>query len=302
MTPSIQTRLCSLVGALHRSCAAAAWTTVLLGATTAFLPSGHFVCTTFTSFWSLNSHYHMLTAVHCSPSGIILWRFDCSQESWTSSVVNTVMCGPFCREMEPWEVSDGALWLLKELAAPFPDLVCEKLPEASELASLRHFDRCHKLHETLWTTLPGIGQGVGKRQFKPYLELFLPYVFKDLRCGNQLCEAAAGCCIAFFRDWLGQSIFSGRLDDLQMREMQNCSKIPARVHIPNAEPCKSMLPFAHFWSRTCRRLYLYELVLVHMAFIPRERSASHVMHWCYRSSTFGLQIHRNDVMAILVCR
>lgn len=133
-------------------------------------------------------------------------------------------------------MSDGAMWLLKELAAQFSDLVCEKLPEAAELAALRHFDRCHKLHETIWSTLPGIARGVGKRRFKQFIELFLPDMFKDLRCGNQLCEAAAGCCIAFLRDWLGQTIFSGRLDELQLREMQTCSKIPARVHIAAAEP------------------------------------------------------------------
>jgi hypothetical protein len=128
------------------------------------------------------------------------------------------------------------MWLLKELAPVFPDLVCEKLPEASALASLRHFDRCHKLHETIWSTLPGIAQGIGKRRFKPFLELYVPDMFKDLQCGNQLCESAAGCCIAFFRDWLGQSIFSGRLDDSQLLELQNCSKIPVRVHIDAAEP------------------------------------------------------------------
>jgi hypothetical protein len=40
----------------------------------------------------------------------------------------------------------------------FPELVYEKLPEAAELAGLRHFDRCHKLHETLWSVLPAIAQ------------------------------------------------------------------------------------------------------------------------------------------------
>jgi hypothetical protein len=134
------------------------------------------------------------------------------------------------------------MWLLKELAAVSPDLVCKKLPEASELAPLRHFDRCHKLHETIWSTLPGIAQGVGKRRFKPFLELYLPDMFEDLQCGNQLCEAAAGCCIAFFREWLGQSIFSARLDDEQLLQLKNCTKIPACVHIAAAESRTGVCP------------------------------------------------------------
>lgn len=142
----------------------------------------------------------------------------------------------FSREKAPWEVSDGALHLLRSCAAVYPDLVSEKLPEASELATLRHFEHCWKLHETLWTVLPEVAAGIGKREAKAHLEPFIPPMFKDLRCGNQLCEAAAGRCVAFFRDWLGPTVLRGRLDDMQQRQLDGCELIPAKVEVPAPAP------------------------------------------------------------------
>lgn len=132
-------------------------------------------------------------------------------------------------------MSDGALFLLRACAPVYPDLVAEKLPEASELAMLRHFEHCWKLHETLWAVLPGVAAGIGKREAKAHLELLLPAMFKDLRCGNQLCEAAAGRCIGFFRDWLGPTILRGRLDELQRRQLDGCALIPSKVEVPAVE-------------------------------------------------------------------
>ena len=51
--------------------------------------------------------------------------------------------------------------------------------------------------------------------FKPNLEAFLGPLFASLTCEHQLCRAAAGQCVAFFRDWLGPRIWEGRLDDRQ---------------------------------------------------------------------------------------
>lgn len=118
----------------------------------------------------------------------------------------------------------------------YPDLVSELLPDASDLGTLRHFEHCWKLHETLWAVLPGVSVGVGKREAKAALELFLPGLFRDLRCGNALCEAAAGRCVAFFRDWLGPTILRGRLDDLQRQQLDRSPVIPSeRVELPVPE-------------------------------------------------------------------
>lgn len=132
-------------------------------------------------------------------------------------------------------MSDGALFLLRECATVYPELIAEKLPEAADLTTLQHFEHCWKLHETLWMALPVISAGIGKRAAKHHLELFLVPLFKDLRCGNQLCEAAAGKCVAFFRDWLGPTILMGRLDDFQKQQLQNCDVIPAKVVVPPPE-------------------------------------------------------------------
>lgn len=59
------------------------------------------------------------------------------------------------------------------------------------------------------------------RKFKPYLEEFIEPMFKSLRCGNRLAEAAAGYCIGEFRQMLGETIFAGRLNESQMQQMRD---------------------------------------------------------------------------------
>eukprot|EP00854_Cymbomonas_tetramitiformis_P005490 gene5490-6653_t len=100
----------------------------------------------------------------------------------------------FSREKEPWEASDGAIYLLRELAAVAPEAVLKLLPELVEVSRVDHrsFQHYYNLLETLWKQLPAIAKHVGKRPFKRYLEDFLEPLFSTLTCGQQLAEAAAG--------------------------------------------------------------------------------------------------------------
>ena len=43
----------------------------------------------------------------------------------------------FTRDKEPWEASDGAIYLLRELAAVRPDEVAQFLPQVLELSRLQ---------------------------------------------------------------------------------------------------------------------------------------------------------------------
>lgn len=130
-------------------------------------------------------------------------------------------CGDYGlnRPAEPWETSDGAIYMLRELAVVDPKAVLPFIPMLAEVARLTHFTHCLTLHETLWSCLPSIAQQVGKKEFKCHLESFLEPLFKDLVCGHRLCEAAAGKCISKLCNLIGPGIFRGRLTQEQQDMM-----------------------------------------------------------------------------------
>jgi hypothetical protein len=70
-----------------------------------------------------------------------------------------------------------------------------------------------------------------------YLELFLPPLFADLKCGHQLAEAEAGACISKLRDAVGARIFAGRLDPAQAAMMHANPNIMAPAQL--GTPCGS---------------------------------------------------------------
>ena len=123
-------------------------------------------------------------------------------------------CGDYglTRAPEPWEASDGAVYMVRELAAAAPADAVEFLPMLAALGQMTHFTQYVTLHETLWKCLPEIAQSIGKAAFKKTLELFLGPLFKDARCGHPLCETAAQKCIARLCTFIGKPIFVGRLD------------------------------------------------------------------------------------------
>ena len=109
----------------------------------------------------------------------------------------------FCREKEPWEATDGAVYMVRELAAVAPEALPEFLPGLADAARLSHFAHAVHLQENIWRQLPVMAQRMGKRLFKPFLEEFLEPLFRSLTSGNRLCEGAAGRCIGSLRDFLG---------------------------------------------------------------------------------------------------
>ena len=132
----------------------------------------------------------------------------------------------FAKEKEPWEATDGAVYMIRELARVAPLEVPRFLPGLADVSRLTHFSHCLNLQETLWKALPAIARGIGKKAFKPFLEMFLESMFRSLSCGNRLCEVAAGRCIGELRDLIGPGIFEGRLDEEQKQLLHSSSEIP----------------------------------------------------------------------------
>ncbi|KAK9917751.1 hypothetical protein WJX75_007815 [Coccomyxa subellipsoidea] len=133
----------------------------------------------------------------------------------------------FRRPKEPWEASDGAIYLLRELAQVAPETGPEFLPVLAEVASVTHFSHCRNLQETVWNELPAIAAGLGKRVFKRHMDALLEPMFASLASDHQLCRAAAGKCAGRLRDFVGPGIWAGHLTDDQAAAMARSPDVPA---------------------------------------------------------------------------
>jgi hypothetical protein len=138
-------------------------------------------------------------------------------------------------EAQPWEVSEGALYLLRELCAP--DLLCpsssassgasasasasasafadECLPLVAELGRLAHFPDHARLQQSVWKVLPECFARLGKPVLKRHLELFTPGLLAALASplASPLARHIALGCLEQLSAQLGKSIFLGRLSE-----------------------------------------------------------------------------------------
>ncbi|CAD7696000.1 unnamed protein product [Ostreobium quekettii] len=132
----------------------------------------------------------------------------------------------FKREKQPWEASDGAVYLVRELSAVVPSTAAECMPALADLSRLGGFMHCAHLHETVWKAVPTIAANMGKRAFKPHLADLLDSMFLSLKADNQLEAVAAGEAIGAVRDMLGPNIFRGRLTDEQCQMLDTNHNVP----------------------------------------------------------------------------
>ncbi|KAK1946215.1 hypothetical protein P3T76_001768 [Phytophthora citrophthora] len=116
------------------------------------------------------------------------------------------------RDKEPWEHTDGTIYMVRELCAVAPDIAVKFLPQVADIAILRHFPQTSVLQETIWKQLPLMCQALGKKVFKRYLELFFDPLVFTLQGTNRLAKFAARDCVAQISKQIGPSIFLGRLD------------------------------------------------------------------------------------------
>uniref|UniRef100_K3WNJ0 TOG domain-containing protein n=1 Tax=Globisporangium ultimum (strain ATCC 200006 / CBS 805.95 / DAOM BR144) TaxID=431595 RepID=K3WNJ0_GLOUD len=115
------------------------------------------------------------------------------------------------RTKEPWESSDGAIYLVRELCAVAPEVAVKFLPLVADIAILRHFPQTGVLQETVWKQVPLMCDALGKRVFKRYLELFFDPLVFTLQGSHRLARFAAKDCVASLSRQIGPSIFVGRL-------------------------------------------------------------------------------------------
>ena len=136
------------------------------------------------------------------------------------------------RPKQPWEATDGVIYLLRELCTRFPNrddteredvvlgdnILLPLMTELADVARLSHYPQSDDLRTTLFKQLPQIAEALGKRRFKGlYLDLFIELVSKNLddRHGTgatQLSIYAAGQCCEELAKLIGFGIMRGRFE------------------------------------------------------------------------------------------
>ena len=115
----------------------------------------------------------------------------------------------FSRGKQPWEASDGAVYLLRELASCAPGQTAELLPSLADIAAHEGYSGCWHLKANIWGQLPEMSTKLGVQRFEPHLERFVPAMLADTRCSNQLCRAAATECVRKLQRRFGKDSFVG---------------------------------------------------------------------------------------------
>lgn len=118
-----------------------------------------------------------------------------------------------------WEITDGCLYLLRELFTF--DLLTksqqlEFVSQAVEVCRVRHFPQSDDLRTTLWRVLPDICNSVGKT----FVKRQLLHLFLDMLVENALSQYAsklsvheAKNCMTKLITLIGKAIFLGRIED-----------------------------------------------------------------------------------------
>lgn len=116
-------------------------------------------------------------------------------------------------QAEPWQSSDGAIYLLNELCAISPKGAAKYLPQVAELTSVSGFHHADCLKETIYSCLPGIMKNLGKPLCKQNLELFYDELFKAIKGSRHGLASAARECVREIGKFIGPSILKGRLNE-----------------------------------------------------------------------------------------
>lgn len=112
-----------------------------------------------------------------------------------------------------WSKTDGSLYLITELSEIDPNIINPYVETLQKIGEIRHLSHCISILETLWVELPIIMKNIGKKMCKRILQPFINPMFDSLtQTVSQACSRCAGACIAFINQFVGPSIFKGRLE------------------------------------------------------------------------------------------
>eukprot|EP00980_Cylindrotheca_fusiformis_P001426 scaffold345_cov134-Cylindrotheca_fusiformis.AAC.37 len=140
------------------------------------------------------------------------------------------------RSKQPWEASDGCVYLIRELVegcsmddSVLPplsdDILLPLFRQVADVCRVSHFPQGDDLRTTLWRQLPAMMESVGKQRCKRlYLEIFMDLLMSNLesRTASAISKHAAATCAYELSSFVGPSIFRGRIyDDYQLKAFDN---------------------------------------------------------------------------------
>jgi hypothetical protein len=132
----------------------------------------------------------------------------------------------FTRAKEAWEMSDGAVFLLREVSAieSMQPLVVKNFEKLADLTYVDHFKHSNVLKETVFKSLKDIINNVGKKKFRGYVETFLDPTFRNAKnLESQNMAISAQDFILFLEKTYGENIFKAILeshDDRYIAELK----------------------------------------------------------------------------------
>nr|CAB3256599.1 importin-4-like [Phallusia mammillata] len=142
----------------------------------------------------------------------------------------------FRRPSEPWERSDGCIYLITELSADFPEKASSLLPSVIACLSHKHYAQHLVLLETFCKQLPVMAPRLGKRGFKSHIESFIDPIFYALSCDVALTVAAAEDCLQKLAKFLGVNILKGRIENYNPTYVDRYCRVVAQSAFPGQAP------------------------------------------------------------------
>jgi hypothetical protein len=133
----------------------------------------------------------------------------------------------FSRQKEMWELSDGAIFMLREVAhiESMQEFVVSNLEKLSSLAYIDHFKHAHTLKETIFKSMIVILKGIGKKRFRGFVELYLDPCFRAANNQDNLNMAvAAQDFILDLEKTYGNGIFKAILEGHDERYVQDLER------------------------------------------------------------------------------
>ncbi|KAL0266896.1 UNVERIFIED_CONTAM: hypothetical protein PYX00_009320 [Menopon gallinae] len=131
------------------------------------------------------------------------------------------------REVQPWEMADGCVWLMGELSEikeALPDIM-SLVPLLREAASYHHYAHHVIFLETLCKQIPVLARNLGRKSFKMVLEDFLDAIFYSLGCENSLTSSAATQCLSQIAAFLGPNVLRARVQNYKAEYVKQLESV-----------------------------------------------------------------------------
>ena len=91
----------------------------------------------------------------------------------------------FTRPKEPWEITDGLVYLIREISgSSMASVLPNYMEKLSDLAFIDSFKHSAYLKENIFRALPVMISKMGKKVFRPHLDFFIDPIFRATRNQN----------------------------------------------------------------------------------------------------------------------